>query len=120
MAYTFLKARGLDVGKSLVEPELLDAARDTERRAKDRNLQLELPVDHVVAPSIDAEDQAEVLAIEDSASAARSALPSGGPPQRGGRVGDPGCRRRRTSPPAPTQPLFRGTTNTDGRDATRP
>jgi phosphoglycerate kinase len=91
MAYTFLKARGLDVGKSLVEPELLDAARDTERRAKDRNLQLELPVDHVVAPSIDAEDQAEVLAIEDSASAARSALPSGGPPQRGGRVGDPGA-----------------------------
>jgi phosphoglycerate kinase len=92
MAYTFLQARGLNVGKSLVEPELLDAARETERRAKDRSLRLELPVDHVVAPSIDAEDQAEVLAIEDSAnisqgsrgrtpapsrSAAPSALPSG-------------------------------------------
>ena len=98
MAYTFLKARGLDVGKSLVEPELLDAARDTERRAKDRALRFELPVDHVVAPSIDAEDQAEVLAIEDSANISQgsraatpapsgSARPSGGPPALGDRMG---------------------------------
>ena len=71
MAYTFLAARGVPVGKSLVEAELMDSARDIERRAKERGLRLELPVDHVVAPSIEAEDQAEVVAIDDSA------LPSG-------------------------------------------
>ena len=36
MAYTFLKARGVPVGKSLVEDDSLDAARDVERRAKER------------------------------------------------------------------------------------
>ncbi len=50
MAYTFFKARGIPVGTSLVEEDLLDAARDIEARAKARNLRLELPVDHVVAP----------------------------------------------------------------------
>ena len=52
MAYTFLAARGVPVGKSLVEAELMDSARDIERRAKERGLRLELPVDHVVAPSV--------------------------------------------------------------------
>jgi phosphoglycerate kinase len=65
MAYTFLKSRGAEVGKSLVEADLLDAARDIERRAKDRGLRLELPVDHVVAPSLDAGEQAKILAIDD-------------------------------------------------------
>ena len=49
MAYTFFKARGLPVGKSLVEDDLLGAARDIEQRAAARRLRLELPVDHVVA-----------------------------------------------------------------------
>jgi phosphoglycerate kinase len=54
MAYTFFKARNVPVGKSLVEAELLDAARDVETRAKVRGLRLELPVDHVVAPKLEA------------------------------------------------------------------
>jgi phosphoglycerate kinase len=54
MAYTFFKARNVPVGKSLVERELLDAARDVETRAKARGLRLELPVDHVVAPKLEA------------------------------------------------------------------
>ena len=66
MAYTFLKARGAEVGKSLVEGDLMEAARDIERRARDRGLRFELPVDHVVAPSLDAGDQAKVLAIADA------------------------------------------------------
>jgi phosphoglycerate kinase len=54
MAYTFFKSRNVPVGKSLVEAELLDAATDVEARAKARGLQLELPVDHVVAPKLEA------------------------------------------------------------------
>jgi phosphoglycerate kinase len=52
MAYTFFKARGLAVGKSLVEEDLLDAARDIERRAGAHSLRFELPIDHVVAPAL--------------------------------------------------------------------
>ena len=76
MAYTFLKARGVEVGKSLVEPDLLDTARELERRARER-LRLELPVDHVVAPSPDAEGEAQVLAIDDPAIGARMGLDIG-------------------------------------------
>jgi phosphoglycerate kinase len=77
MAYTFLKARGVDVGKSLVEPELTESARDIERRAKERGLRLELPSDHVVAPGLDAESGAEVLAIDDAAIGERMGLDIG-------------------------------------------
>ena len=77
MAYTFLKARGVDVGKSLVEPELMDSARDIERRAKERSLRFELPADHVVAPSIDAENAAAVLAVSDPALGDRMGLDIG-------------------------------------------
>ena len=53
MAYTFLKAQGLPVGRSLVEDDLLDTARDVDRRAKERKLRFELPTDHVVAPKLE-------------------------------------------------------------------
>ncbi len=49
MAYTFLKARGEQVGKSLVEEDKLDLARQLLDQAKGRNLKFLLPVDHVVA-----------------------------------------------------------------------
>ncbi len=65
MAYTFFKARNLPVGKSLVEEELVGAARDIETRAKARNLRFELPVDHVVAPKIEAGAPAETLDVSD-------------------------------------------------------
>ena len=65
MAYTFLKARGVPVGRSLVEEELLDAARDIERRAAGRSMRFELPVDHVVAPKLEAGSPAETLAVGD-------------------------------------------------------
>jgi phosphoglycerate kinase len=77
MAYTFFSARGVPVGKSLVEPELLDAARDVEARAKARGLRLELPVDHVVAPKLEAGAPAETLAVGDSAIGDRMGLDIG-------------------------------------------
>ena len=54
MAYTFFSARRLPVGTSLVEAELVEAAREIEARAKARGLRLELPSDHVVAPKLEA------------------------------------------------------------------
>jgi phosphoglycerate kinase len=77
MAYTFLKARGVPVGKSLVEADLLDTARDVERRAKERNLRLELPVDHVVAPALEATAPTETLKVGDPAIGDRMGLDIG-------------------------------------------
>lgn len=51
MAYTFLKAEGFTVGKSLVENEMLDTARQIESRCKDSGVDLLLPTDHQVVDS---------------------------------------------------------------------
>jgi phosphoglycerate kinase len=77
MAYTFLKARGVAVGRSLVEEDLLDTARDLERRAKERGIRFEIPTDHVVAPKIDASAPSEVLAIDDPSIGDRMGLDIG-------------------------------------------
>jgi phosphoglycerate kinase len=53
MAYTFLKSQGLPIGKSLVENDKLDLARDLLAEAKKRSFRLVLPVDHVLAESLD-------------------------------------------------------------------
>jgi phosphoglycerate kinase len=53
MAYTFLKSQGKPVGKSLVEDDKLDLARDLMAQAKAKNFELLLPVDHVIAQSPD-------------------------------------------------------------------
>jgi len=53
MAYTFLKAQGADVGKSRVENDKLDLARQIIQDAKKRNVKLLLPLDHVVADRIE-------------------------------------------------------------------
>jgi len=77
MAYTFLKARGLPVGKSLVEEDLLDEAQRIEARAKERGLRFELPADHVVAPKIEAGVPTETLATGDAAIGDRMGLDIG-------------------------------------------
>ena len=77
MAYTFLKARGVAVGRSLVEEDLLDSARDIERRAKERSLWFELPFDHVVAEKPEAGVAAEVLDVSDPAIGDRMGLDIG-------------------------------------------
>src|SRR5512133_50305 len=52
MAYTFLKAKGEQVGKSLVEEDKIDLARQMMAQAKERNVKFLLPVDHIVAMKI--------------------------------------------------------------------
>ncbi len=49
MMFTFLKAQGKEVGKSLVEEDLIDTAAKILRKAADRGVQLLLPSDCVVA-----------------------------------------------------------------------
>jgi phosphoglycerate kinase len=49
MAYTFLKAQGQEVGKSLVEADKIDLAKELLAEANKRKLKFLLPVDHVVA-----------------------------------------------------------------------
>ena len=65
MAYTFLKARGIGVGRSLVEDDKLDVAREIEGKANARGLQLGLPVDHVVAEKPEAGVASETLDVTD-------------------------------------------------------
>jgi phosphoglycerate kinase len=54
MAYTFLKAEGQQVGKSLVEEDKIDLARQLFQEAKSRKLKFLLPTDHLVADKVDA------------------------------------------------------------------
>ena len=56
MAYTFLKAQGQNVGKSLVEDDKLDLANEILQKAKDKGVKFLLPIDHAVADSFEAEE----------------------------------------------------------------
>ena len=77
MAYTFFKANGRPVGKSLVEDDKLDAAREIMARASQRGLELLLPVDHVVAPKVEAGTTVETIAVDDASIGDRMGLDIG-------------------------------------------
>jgi phosphoglycerate kinase len=49
MAYTFLKAKGIDVGKSLVQDDLLKTAERIMKKAEKSKCKFLLPVDHIAA-----------------------------------------------------------------------
>jgi phosphoglycerate kinase len=61
MAYTFLKAQGEPIGKSLVEEDKVDLARQLLREAKSHKLKFLLPVDHVVADRIEAAATVQIV-----------------------------------------------------------
>jgi len=77
MAYTFLKALGKPVGRSLVEDDLVESAADLLERAQRQGVALELPADHVVAPKPDAGAGAQTLDVADPALADRMGLDIG-------------------------------------------
>jgi 3-phosphoglycerate kinase len=57
MAYTFLKAKGFNTGKSLVEEDKLDLAKELMSKAEASKIDLILPADHIIADDFSAEAQ---------------------------------------------------------------
>ncbi len=64
MAYTFLKAQGKQVGKSLVEEDKIDLAGELLAESQKRNVRLLLPYDHVIADKIDAGARTAVVSTD--------------------------------------------------------
>ena len=68
MAYTFLAAKGYEVGKSLLDTEKIDYCREMMARAEEKGVKLLLPIDCVIAADfpnpIDAEIETEVVAAD--------------------------------------------------------
>ena len=60
MAYTFFKALGGSIGNSLVELDKLDLAKKLIQKAKEKGVELHLPIDSIVADKFDANANTEV------------------------------------------------------------
>jgi phosphoglycerate kinase len=61
MAYTFLKAQGESIGKSLVEEDKMQLAKDLLQQVKTHKLKFLLPTDHVIADRVDANALTKVV-----------------------------------------------------------
>jgi len=64
MTYTFIKARGGEIGNSLCEEDKLDVAADLVKKAEAKGVKLILPVDQVLADKFDNDAQTEGAAID--------------------------------------------------------
>ncbi len=65
MVFTFYKARGLNVGKSLVEEDKLDLARSLEAKAKEKGVTMLLPTDVIVADKFAPDAEAKTVSINE-------------------------------------------------------
>ena len=65
MANTFLKSQGCQIGKSLVEDDLLETAANLIHAAREKGVKLYLPVDCVVAEKFTADAQTKIVPIQD-------------------------------------------------------
>jgi len=63
MAYTFLRARGVEVGRSLVEEDKIPLARGLLRKAEQAGIPLVLPVDHVVTGELEPDAPSRVIPV---------------------------------------------------------
>jgi phosphoglycerate kinase len=61
MAYTFLKAQGLGIGKSLVEEDKIDLAKKILADAQQKNFRFLLPLDNVIAPEFKADAPSTIV-----------------------------------------------------------
>ncbi len=64
MAYTFFKANGYTVGKSLVEDEMMPKAREMEKMAQEQGVELILPTDHQVVDSYDPLNSRKTIPVD--------------------------------------------------------
>lgn len=64
MAYTFLKAQGKEIGKSLLEEDKMDLSLELLERAKENNVEILLPVDVVIADDIAPGVETEIVDID--------------------------------------------------------
>ncbi|MBS1486421.1 MAG: phosphoglycerate kinase [Bacteroidetes bacterium] len=60
MAYTFFKALGGNIGKSLVEEDKLELAKELIQKAKNKGVELHLPIDSVIADQFDAQAHTDI------------------------------------------------------------
>ena len=60
MAYTFFKALGGNIGSSLVEESKLDLAKELIKKAKEKNVSLELPIDSIIADKFAADANTKI------------------------------------------------------------
>jgi phosphoglycerate kinase len=77
MAYTFLKAQGKQVGKSLVEEDKIDLAKDLLKSAQTQGVRLLLPVDHVIAEKMDAAAASQLVSDDSGIPAGQMGLDIG-------------------------------------------
>jgi phosphoglycerate kinase len=63
MIFTFFKAMGLEIGKSLLEEDRIEMAKEILEKAKNQNVNLVLPVDVVIADSFSNDAKSEVVDI---------------------------------------------------------
>ncbi len=64
MIFTFLKARGISVGNSLVEDDKLELAKSLEAKAKERGVAMLLPTDVVIADKFGADANTQIVSVE--------------------------------------------------------
>ena len=64
MAFTFFKAQGKEIGKSLLEEEKLDLAKELLEKVKNKKLNFLLPVDVVVADEFKNDSPSEVVSVD--------------------------------------------------------
>ncbi|HEY4543255.1 MAG TPA: phosphoglycerate kinase [Tissierellaceae bacterium] len=64
MAYTFLKAQGYEIGTSLLEEDKIDLAKDLLEKAKEKNVEIVLPIDTVVAKEFKNDTEFEEVGID--------------------------------------------------------
>ncbi|MDA0738315.1 MAG: phosphoglycerate kinase [Nitrospirae bacterium] len=65
MAFTFIKAMGMEIGRSLVEDAMLDFAKGIQQHAMERGVKFYLPVDCVVAASLDPGAETKIIPVQE-------------------------------------------------------
>ncbi len=61
MAYTFIKAEGKEIGSSKLEEDKIETAKSLREKAKEKNVKILLPIDHLIADKVDASSNTRVV-----------------------------------------------------------